>query len=167
MAFSFWGFTLSGTQTTALTPRSLLTYAIANPWLPDEAVMTPLLRSWSLRESSLFSAPRILKTLIGWKHSSLRKTSLPRLSEILGENSRGVGGMYFLIRPSAASMSLMVGRGWAVIRTTSRGSRRAPPAWPGGGRAPPPPCLSRRSARRPGRRSAWPCRGRPRPARPP
>src|SRR5437867_4897399 len=96
---------VSGITTVDCFPSRRELYATARPWLPDDAATTFFEASWEI----LLYAPRILNTRIGWKHSSLRKTSRPRILDSDGDSTKGVSDATPSIRRAAVLISSMVG----------------------------------------------------------
>ena len=74
--------------------------ATAWPWLPVEKARTPAARSASVSDSSVLSAPRILKEPVSCRASALTSTVAPQSSSSIGEESRGVRRT----RPSSRSL---------------------------------------------------------------
>src|SRR6266487_7150597 len=59
---------VSGITTVHSFPSKCELYDTARPWLPEDAATTFFEVSWEI----LLYAPRILKTRMGWKHSSFK-----------------------------------------------------------------------------------------------
>ena len=67
----------AGMKIVASIPASRAAHATAWPWLPALAATTPALRSASLSEPILLTAPRILNEPVRWSVSAFRCTGRP------------------------------------------------------------------------------------------
>src|SRR6267143_4181680 len=116
MVLTFSCTAVSGNITVHFFPRSRELYATAIPWFPDETATIFLDENWEI----LWYAPRILKTGMGWKHSSFKYTLRPNLFERDGDSTTGVLVATPSIRLLAATTSASVGkRPWIMKRSDS------------------------------------------------
>src|SRR5512133_1719903 len=108
MASIFTLGVLMGTTILAEKPSSFAPKPTACPWLPADAVMTPLAFSSGVRCRSLFRVPLILKEWVAWWFSSFRYMLALQSSLRYFERFRGIALTYGAMVFCAFSMSWMV-----------------------------------------------------------